>query len=170
MLIGEDFEDIEAKSPLQALRSAGHEVDILGAEAGDKVRGKRGGFHLRTDIAASDAKVADYDALVIPGGYGPDHLRLDDGAVALTTAFMGTPKPVAAICHGPQLLIEADAVRGKRITSWPSVKTDLINAGAQWVDERCVTDGNLITSRKPGDLEAFNDCLLSRIASYETTN
>ena len=170
MLVGNDFEDIEVKSPREALEKAGHDVEIIGAKGGETIQGKRGEYEVKTSKAASDADPGDYMGLVVPGGYGPDALRIDDGAVSFTKKFAQTDKPLAAICHGPQLLIEAEAVRGKRMTSWPSVKTDLRNAGAEWVDEQCVTDGSLITSRKPDDLEVFNDTLLSRLATYETTH
>ena len=170
MLVGNDFEDIEVKSPREALERAGHEVEFIGAKAGETIRGKRGDYDVTTSKAASKADPADYDGLVLPGGYGPDALRIDEGSVSFTKKFAQTQKTLAAICHGPQLLIEAEAVRGRRMTSWPSVKTDLRNAGAHWVDEPCVTDGSLITSRKPDDLDAFNDTLLSRLATHDTTH
>jgi len=104
---------------------------------------------------------------VIPGGYSADHLRLDAGVVAFVADFNATGKPVAAICHGPQLLIEAEVVEGHTLTSWPSIRKDLINAGAKWVDREAVVDGNLITSRKPADLDAFCDEILSRLHATE---
>lgn len=165
MLIGEEFEDVEAKAPLDALREAGHAVDLVGAQAEQTVEGKRGTVSLTTAHAAGEVNAADYDALVIPGGHGPDNLRIDGDAVDLTRDFASSGKIIAAICHGPQLLIEAGVVRGRRVTSWPSVRTDLRNAGAVWVDEQVVTDGNLITSRKPADLDAFNNHLLGRLSS-----
>jgi protease I len=109
--------------------------------------------------------VDDFDALVLPGGVAnPDALRTDENAVAFAKQFVDSGKPVAAICHAPWTLIEADVVRGRRLTSWPSLQTDLRNAGAEWVDEEVVTDGNLITSRKPDDLQAFNKTLLEAIS------
>ena len=116
------------------------------------------------DAEVASASVDDYDALVLPGGVAnPDALRLDADAVAFVKAFVDSGRPVAAICHAPWTLIEADVVRGKRITSWPSLQTDLRNAGADWVDEQVVTDGNLITSRNPDDLPAFIGALLEAV-------
>jgi protease I len=118
----------------------------------------------RVDTIVSQASVGDYDALVLPGGVAnPDALRLDAGAVAFVSDFVGSGKPVAAICHAPWVLIEADVVRGKRLTSWPSLQTDLRNAGAEWIDDQLVIDGNLITSRKPDDLPAFTKALLDAL-------
>ncbi|MGZ5568482.1 MAG: type 1 glutamine amidotransferase domain-containing protein, partial [Limisphaerales bacterium] len=107
----------------------------------------------------------DYDALLLPGGVlNPDKLRINTGAVEFVKSFFDANKPVAAICHGPQLLIEADVVRGRRMTSWPSLKTDLTNAGAHWVDESVVTDSNLVTSRKPDDIPQFNQTMINEFA------
>ena len=122
------------------------------------------GKTIRPDLTISDAKPEDFDALLLPGGVrNPDALRTDKGAVALIKAFAEAGKPVAAICHGPWLLVEADVVRGKRVTSWPSIRTDLRNAGAEVVDEAAVTDGNIITSRKPADVEAFTEALINLV-------
>ena len=116
------------------------------------------------DVVLSDASVADFVALVLPGGVAnPDQLRTDQRAVAFVSEFVSSGKPVAAICHAPWLLVEADQVRGKRLTSWPSLQTDIRNAGGDWVDEQVVLDGNLITSRKPDDLIAFNEQLLKAL-------
>jgi protease I len=113
-----------------------------------------------------DANVDDYDALVLPGGVAnPDFLRTDEGAVRFVRDFVATGKPVAAICHGPWTLVEADVVRGKTLTSWPSLHTDLANAGATWVDEQVHVDGSLVTSRKPDDLPAFCDKLLEKVGA-----
>jgi protease I len=155
VLLGQGFEDSEFQVPFEHLQGGGHEVDVIGVEGATELIGKRGDSKVRTDLAAAGAYAYDYDALVIPGGYSPDHLRTDQDVVSLVRAFLDAGKPVAAICHGPQLLIEADAVNGKSLTSWPSVRTDLVNAGAEWRDEPVVVDGNLITSRKPDDLQAF---------------
>ena len=114
-------------------------------------------------IRKGDVSADQFDALVIPGGYSPDKLRTDEGIVSLVQKIAGADKPVAAICHAGSLLVEADAVRGRRVTSWPSVRTDLINAGAQWEDAEVVEDGNLITSRKPDDLPAFCAAILQRL-------
>lgn len=163
ILAGEGFEDSEFHVPCRRLRNAGHEVRIVGVKRSETVHGKRGKIEARIEQSARDATVDEYDALVIPGGQAPDRLRLDTDIVKFTRAFMESGKPVAAICHGPQLLIEAETVRGRTLTSWPSVRKDLLNAGAHWIDEPVVEDGNLITSRKPDDLDAFCDALLQRL-------
>ncbi len=129
------------------LREAGHEVVIVGERAGEAVRGKRAQTAATVDSSAEGLYPGDFDALVIPGGYSPDHLRLNPAVVSFVQGFFATGKPVAAICHAAQLLIEAEVVRGKTMTSWPSVRKDLENAGASWVDQEVVEDGNLITSR-----------------------
>lgn len=162
-VLGTDFEDVEFRKPYDTLRAAGHTIEIVGAEAGEQVVGKRGQEKVKVEVAAIDRDPDDYDAMVIPGGYSPDHLRTDDAVVELVREFIDSGRPVAAVCHGPQLLIEADAVEGRTMTSWPSVRKDLENAGALWVDEPVVIDGNLITSRKPADLDAFNEVILDRL-------
>jgi protease I len=156
MVLAEDFEDSEFRKPYDALREAGREIELLGVKAGDTVHGKKGTEHVELQAAASDRDPADFDAVVIPGGYSPDHLRIDKGVVDFVHTMVEQGKVIAAVCHGPQLLIEADAVDGKQLTSWPSVTTDLENAGATWVDREVVVDGMLITSRKPDDLPAFS--------------
>jgi protease I len=165
IIVGEGFEDSEFSTPFRRLRQAGHDIAVVGSKRGETLHGKRGKSEARIDHTATEIAVADYAALVIPGGHGPDRLRLDTGIVMFTHLFMASGKPVAAICHGPQLLIEAESVRGRTLTSWPSVRKDLINAGARWVDQPVVEDGNLITSRKPEDLDAFCDALLQRLES-----
>ena len=124
------------------------------------------GKTIRPDLTIADVKAEEYDALLLPGGVrNPDALRLDKTAVALIKGFADAGKPVAAICHGPWLLVEADVVRGRRVTSWPSIRTDLRNAGAEVVDEAAVTDGNIVTSRNPGDVPAFTEALIELIES-----
>jgi protease I len=130
---------------------------------GETVRGKKGRESARIEAAAKDRSASEFDALVIPGGHSPDHLRIDRDVVAFVRDLANSGKPVAAICHGPQLLIEAGLVAGKTLTSWPSVRKDLENAGANWVDKEVVRDGTFITSRKPDDLEAFSQELLSAL-------
>jgi protease I len=164
MPVAQDFEDSELRVPLDRLRQAGHEVLLVGARAGERVSGKRGKEMVTVELAASDARAEQFDALVIPGGYSPDHLRLDPAVVRFVRDFTRSGKLVAAVCHGPQLLIEADAVRGRTVTSWPSVRKDLENAGAKWIDREVVEDGNLVTSRKPDDLEAFSRAVARRLA------
>lgn len=162
-IVGPDFQDEEFQVPYDRLRTAGHECVVLGTEAGQEVPGKYGRATATTDAAVGDASPDDFDAFVIPGGYAPDKLRLHEPAVAFTRKFVESGRPVAAICHAGQLLIEAGVVAGRTLTSWPSVRTDLINAGAEWVDREVVEDGNLITSRKPDDLDAFVGALLGRL-------
>ena len=161
-VLGADFEDSEFKVPYDRIREAGHKVTVVGSET-KEVKGKKGKEKFTPEATANDVDADQFDALVIPGGYSPDHLRTDDGIVSLVQKIYGADKPVAAICHAGSLLIEADAVRGKRVTSWPSIRTDLINAGAKWEDSEVVEDGNLITSRKPDDLDAFCAAILQRL-------
>jgi protease I len=168
MPVGDEFEDAEVTVPSERLRAAGHEVTIVGTEEGGAtLRGKRGRATVRVDVAAASAHPPDFEALVIPGGHSPDHLRMDAGVVSFVRRFWETGKTVAAVCHGPQLLIEADVVRGKTLTSWPSIRKDLENAGARWIDREVVEDGNLITSRKPDDLEAFSAAIIRRLERAE---
>jgi protease I len=159
-LVGTDFEDSEFRVPYDALRGAGHHVELLGAKAGEELKGKKGVETIETEAAAGDRKADGYDAVVIPGGYSPDHLRTDAHVVDFVRDFAATGRVLAAVCHGPQLLIEAGVARGKQLTSWPSVKTDLLNAGASWRDAEVVVDGSLVTSRKPDDLPAFTRAIL----------
>lgn len=123
---------------------------------------------MKVDRELKDAKADEYDALLLPGGVmNPDKLRMDQSAVAFVKKFFDAGKPVAAICHGPQMLIEANVVKGRKLTSWPSLKTDLKNAGANWVDEQVVVDHNLTTSRKPDDIPAFNRAIQEQFAGVE---
>lgn len=163
MVLADDFEDSEFRVPYDRLKEAGHEIDVLGTEKRQHVKGKQGRETVVIDDAVSGHNVSEYDALVIPGGYSPDHLRMHAPTVSFVHDFCESGKPVAAVCHGPQLLIEAAEVSGKTLTSWPSVRKDLENAGALWVDQEVVTDGSLITSRKPDDLQAFTDRILELV-------
>jgi len=162
-VLGDDFEDSEFKVPYDRIREAGHKITVVGTEANKEVKGKKGKEKFTPEATPKDVNADQFDAVVIPGGYSPDKLRTDDGIVSLVQKVYGADKPVAAICHAGSLLIEADAVRGKRVTSWPSIRTDLINAGAKWEDNEVVEDGNLITSRKPDDLDAFCAAILQRL-------
>jgi len=161
-VLGADFEDSEFKVPYDRIREAGHKVTVVGTET-KEVKGKKGKEKFTPEATPKDVSADQFDAVVIPGGYSPDHLRTDDGIVSLVQKINGADKPVAAICHAGSLLIEADAVNGKRVTSWPSIRTDLINAGARWEDSEVVEDGNLITSRKPDDLDAFCAAILQKL-------
>lgn len=163
ILVGPDFEDSELTVPRDLLKEQGHDVTLLGRKAGETLEGKTEHTKITVDAHVRDHAASEFDALVIPGGFGPDQLRIDEDVVGFVREFAETGRPLAAVCHGPQLLIEAGVVGGKRMTSWPSVRTDLINAGAKWVDEEVVTDGSFITSRKPDDLEAFTQTLLQRL-------
>jgi protease I len=162
-LVDEDFEDSELRLPFDRIRDAGHEAVIVGIEAGKPLVGKRGKERVTTQLAARGLTAADFDAVVIPGGYSPDHLRTNRDMVRLTRDMFHAGKPVAAVCHGPSLLIEADIVEGHKVTSWPSIKTDLVNAGARWADREVVEDGRLVTSRKPDDLDAFTAAILRHL-------
>jgi len=164
VLLGNDFEDSEFRHPVDSLTNAGHEVEVLGVETGSELVGKQGKEKVTPNARVSDREVGDYDAVLIPGGYSPDHLRTDEGMVSFVKSAFAKGLPIAAICHAPHLLIEADVVRERTITSWPSVKTDLENAGAKWVDREVVVDAPLITSRNPDDLEAFSNALLEQLA------
>jgi len=152
------FEQSELMAPLEALRKAGATVDVAAPDAGE-IKGWHNndwGRSVPVDLTLKEAKPADYDALVLPGGQmNPDTLRINDTALAIVEAFLESGKVVAAICHAPWLLVETGAVKGRKVTSYKSVKTDVINAGGQWVDEQVVVDEGIITSRNPGDLEAF---------------
>lgn len=156
------YEDVELTSPWEAVVNAGAEAVLL-SPGGKKVEGKKG-HSQEADLAVADADAADYDGLVLPGGtINADHLRVDDDAVAFVKAFDATDRPLAVICHGPWILTDADVVRGKKMTSARPLKTDLTNAGATWVNEEVVVDGNLITSRSPDDLPAFNRELVAAL-------
>lgn len=164
----EGVEEVELTAPWQGAVNAGHTAELLSLDEGEVQLFQ----HLdrssmkRIDRRVRDMSIADYDALVLPGGVAnPDALRADETAVAFVRDFVDSGKPVAAICHAPWTLVEADRVRGKRLTSWPSLQTDIRNAGGEWVDEEVVVDGNLITSRKPDDLPAFTKILLDALES-----
>ena len=161
------FEDSEFKVPYERLREAGHEAVIVGLEKGKQVTGKTDGDKVTIEQAIDDVSAEDFDGLVIPGGYSPDKIRTDPKMVEFTRAIAGDEKPVAAICHAGWMLAEADIIKGKTVTSWPSIQTDLVNAGARWVDQEVVEDGNIITSRKPDDLEAFSKALLVQLEQQQ---
>ena len=177
MIVGDFVEDYEVMVPFQALQMVGHTVHAVcpGKRAGDRVRtavhdfegdqtySEKPGHNFTLNATFEDIVEDEYDALVVPGGRAPEYIRLNDRVLDLVRHFDRAEKPVAAICHAGSLLVEADAVQGRTVTSWPSVRTDLENAGARWVDEEVVEDGNLITSRKPADLDAFTDAILARL-------
>ncbi|GAA6525429.1 type 1 glutamine amidotransferase domain-containing protein [Intrasporangium sp. DVR] len=163
LVAAEGIEQVELTEPWKAVTDAGHHAVLISPESGsvqmfnhlDRADSKQ------VDLTVADARVDDFDALVLPGGVAnPDALRRDTGAVSLARDFVASGKPVAAICHAPWTLVEADVVRGRRLTSWPSLQTDIRNAGGEWVDEPIVVDGNLITSRNPDDLPHFCSTLV----------
>lgn len=168
LVANEGIEQVELTDPWKAVEDAGATPRLIAPEAGTA----QAFDHLTkadtfdVDVVVADADVDDYDALVLPGGVAnPDALRMDTDAVSFIGSFVASGKPVAAICHAAWTLVEADAVKGRRLTSWPSLQTDLRNAGAHWVDEEVVVDDNLVTSRNPGDLPAFNRELLAKLAA-----
>ena len=167
-IFGEMFEDQELRVPYDKLSEAGHEVLLIGEREGAEIAGKKGKEKITIECAVDDVDADDLDALVIPGGYSPDHLRTNDAMVDLVREMDEEGKTIAAVCHAPSILIDADIVDGRRLTSWPSIKADLLNAGAEWVDEQVVEDGNLITSRKPDDLDAFSAAILAALEGSET--
>ena len=160
ILVEDEFEDCELTGPLDALRAAGATVTIVGPSANAEYRGKRGNAVVTSELAAGAARMKDFDALVIPGGYAPDRMRMRHAMVDLAREAMQSGKPVAAICHGPQLLISANTLRGRTLTCWPSIAIDVKNAGGRYVDKPVVEDGNLITSRKPDDVPVFVEAIV----------
>ena len=167
ILATDDFEDLELQVPLERLKEAGYKVLVVGPVGGKIIVGKKGRYRVKTDLGVDSVKPGDFDALIVPGGYSPDRLRLNMAAVELVRAFGLDRRPIAAICHGPQLLISAGLVNGRTLTSWPSVAIDVKNAGGHYVDEPVVIDGNLVTSRKPADLPQFIDAIISVLQEHE---
>ncbi|WP_422509054.1 type 1 glutamine amidotransferase domain-containing protein [Stenotrophomonas sp. GZD-301] len=169
ILATDGFEQSELLEPKRLLESWGATVKVVSPGDGAQIRGwkdKNWGDSVAVDQPLQGATADDYDALVLPGGViNPDKLRIDAQAVAFIKAFGAAGKPVAAICHGPWLLIESGLATGHRLTSWPSLKTDLGNAGAEWTDAEVVVDGHVITSRKPGDIPAFADAVAKALAA-----
>jgi protease I len=168
IFVEDEFEDFELTGPLEALRAVGAVVTIVGPAQGATYRGKRGEAIVTADLAAGAARLKDFDALVIPGGHAPDKMRMRHAMVDLTREAMEAGKPVAAICHGAQLLISANALRGRTLTCWPSIAIDVKNAGGLYVDKPVVEDGNLITSRKPDDVPAFSEAIIRALSAVES--
>ena len=167
LMANEGVEEVELTKPLEAVREAGAEAELLAPEAGEiqafNHLDKAETFPV--DRVVGDADPAEFDGLVLPGGVAnPDNLRTHEDAVSFVREFFDAGKPVGVICHGPWTLIEADVVRGRKVTSWPSLETDLRNAGAEWVDEEVVTDNGLVTSGKPDDLPAFDAKIVEEFA------
>ncbi len=167
ILATDGFEQAELIDPRKALNNAGATTVVIAPKNGE-IKGwnkKDWGQAVKVDQVLADANPHDYDALVLPGGVmNPDNLRMDPAAVNFVRQFVSTGKPVAAICHGPWTLVEAGALKGKTVTSWPSLKTDIKNAGGNWVDQAVVTDGQFIFSRKPDDIPAFNKAIIEAVA------
>lgn len=167
VLAADGYEQSELDSPVEALRSAGAEVKIISLKSGKIKAMKDHEWSTSVDVdhVVKDVKADDFNALLLPGGViNPDRLRADQDAVKFVKDFFAQNKPVAAICHGPQTIINAEEAKGRKMTSYNAISKDLINAGANWVDEEVVTDGNLTTSRKPDDLPAFNERIVQEFA------
>jgi protease I len=167
ILATDGFEQSELMQPRQALEEAGAHTEVISPNAG-KIKGwdhTDWGESVKVDKTLDNANAEEYDGLLLPGGViNPDHLRMDPKAVNFDQQFVSSGKTVGAICHGPWTLLEAGALKGKTVTSWPSLRTDLKNAGAHWVDKEVVTDGQFITSRKPDDIPAFNKAVIESVA------
>jgi protease I len=165
ILAEEDFEDLELIEPLRAMKEADARIVVVGSGSQESYRGKRRTIVIKVDSAANNVIADDFDAIIVPGGYAPDRMRLCPSMIELTRQAHDLGKIIAAICHGPQLLISANLVRGRHLTSWPSIAIDLRNAGAIWLDEPVVRDMNLITSRKPADLPRFNRAIIEAVSA-----
>src|SRR5919108_4124536 len=155
-LLDSGFEDSEFKQPYDAFKQAGHQVTVIGLEAGKELKGKKGQETTKAEVGIDQVRPDQFDALFIPGGYSPDHLRANPKVVSFTRAFFDPQKPVFAICHGPQLLMTAGVVKGRTLTAWQTIQDDLKQVGANVQDKEVVVDRNLVTSRKPADIPAFN--------------
>lgn len=156
VLIGNEFEDSEYGKPAEAFKNAGYELVHLGLKKGETVTGKKEHTPVKIDMDVTNAKPGDYVALLIPGGHSPDNLRAYDGPVKFVKEFMDSGKPVFAICHAPQLLIRAKKLEGRKVAGWKSLDEDIRYAGAEYMDKEVVVDGNLVSSRQPSDIPAFN--------------
>ena len=170
MLLAPGFEDSEFRVPYERLDAAGFRVEVIGAIDGERLEGKKGVEAVVVDRAIDDADADDYVALVIPGGKSPANLRGDERFLDFVRAFDASGRPLAAVCHGPQLLISAGLVEGRTMTSWPSVRKELADAGAHVMDQPVVRDGNWITSRGPDDLNAFSDAIEEAISAWNDRN
>ena len=160
VLVEEGYEGTELIESVRSMKSSGARVVIVGNQTGGDYRGQRGRTFIKADITADKANALDYDVIIVPGGHAPDKMRLHPSMIELVRTAYDSGKIVAAICHGPQLLVSAGIVSGRRMTSSPSIAVDLQNAGAEWVDYPVVRDGNIITSRKPADIPRFNKAII----------
>lgn len=162
-LLGQGFEDSEFRVPYDRLKSEGYQVDVIGVKAGEELKGYKGKEKVKAELGIDQVRPEDYDALLIPGGQSPDHLRADRRVVEFVHAFDAAGKLIAAVCHGPQLLIAARLVKGRTLTAWQTIQVDLEQIGATVKDEAVVQDRNWITSRKPEDLPAFSAAIVERL-------
>lgn len=163
VIVDEGFEDSEYKKPVEALKGAGHKITNIGLKKGAQIKGKNKQEKTIIDKSVSEVSVDKFDALFIPGGYSPDRLRAFEGPVDFVKKFVQSGKPVFAICHAPQLLINAQELKGRKITGWKSIIQDIKNAGAEFVNEEVVEDRNIISSRSPDDIPAFNNRILEKL-------
>lgn len=166
-LIGDGFEDSEFRIPYDRLQKAGYKVDLIGMKKDQEIKGKAGKEAIKAELAIDEASPDDYEGLFIPGGYSPDHLRVDKRFIQFVKDFDATKKTIAAVCHGPQLLISAGLVKGRTLTAWQTIQDDLRLIGANVKDQPVVVDDNWVTSRKPDDLKAFSDKFIEELAEYE---
>ena len=162
-LLGQGFEDSEFRIPYDRLKAEGYQVDIIGVKAGEELKGYKGKEKVKAEKSIDEVNPDDYDALLIPGGQSPDHLRVDRRVVDFVKKFDESGKLIAAVCHGPQLLIAAHLVKGRTLTAWQTIQDDLQQIGAQVKDQPVVKDRNWVTSRKPDDLEAFSDAMIEEL-------
>jgi protease I len=163
ILLEQKYEDLELQYPRLRLKEAGHQVEVIAPKTGEKYIGKWG-YPQAADKASKDVRAKDYELIVIPGGTSPDFMRRDEGLIRLVREAAAAKIPMAAICHGPWMLCSTDALKGRRCTSFFAIAHDVVNAGGKWVDEECVVDGNVITSRCPDDLPAFSNAILQVVS------
>ncbi len=163
VLIDDLFEDVEYSKPATAFENEGHELIHVGITEGSVVKGKKNAEEVIIDRSIGQVQVEDFDALFIPGGYSPDRLRVNEKVIKFVKDFVESGKPVLAICHAPQLLITAKVLEGRKVTGWKSIKQDIINAGAEYLDQEVVEDKNLISSRYPGDIPEFITASLKKL-------
>ena len=163
VIVTDLFEDVEYTKPVEAFKKAGRDIVNIGLKGGETVRGKKEDTPVKIDKAITDVSPAHFDALLIPGGYSPDKLRAHEEAVSFAKEFMQSGKPVLSICHAPQLLITADVLKGRKATGYKSIIQDIKNAGAEFIDQAVVVDGNLVSSRNPGDIPAFIEESLKKL-------
>jgi protease I len=167
-VLGQGFEDSEFRIPYDRLKKEGYQVDIIGVKAGEELKGYKGKEKVKAETSIDEARADEYDALLIPGGQSPDHLRVDKRVVEFVKRFDQQGKLIAAICHGPQLLIAAHLVKGRTLTAWQTIQDDLQQIGASVKDEPVVKDRNWITSRKPDDLQQFSDAIVEELEGGDT--